>query len=74
MARNVSNIPTGRTYFGFVIVWTTAPFLVLALSIEVFAAGYWIAGLLVVLLTAYAFARHSMSIGKRARRGLVRKR
>ena len=74
MARNVSNIPTGRTYSGFVLVWSATPYFVLALCIPVFAAGHWIIGLLIVLLTACAFVRHTMWIGKRARRGLVRRR
>lgn len=74
MARNVSNIPTGRTYLGFALVWTIVAFLVFLLCIAVFAAGRWIAGLFIVLLTVYLYVRHSISIGKRARRGLVRRR
>jgi len=74
MTRNVSNIPTGWTYAGFVLVWNAVPFVVLALCIGLFTAGHWIIGLLIVLLTAYAFVRHTMWIGKRARRELVRRR
>lgn len=74
MARNVSNIPTGRTYAGFTLVWICVIFVVYLLCIAVFAAGHWIIGLLIVLPTAYAYVRHAMLIGKRARRGLVRRR
>ncbi|MCA1384779.1 MULTISPECIES: hypothetical protein [Bradyrhizobium] len=73
MVRNVSNIPTGRTYLGFILVWTIVMFLVYLLCIAVFAAGRWIAGLLIVVLTAYFFVRHCNAIAKRARRGLVRR-
>ncbi|MDF0581666.1 hypothetical protein [Bradyrhizobium yuanmingense] len=73
MARNVSKIPTGRTYLGFMLVWTIVTFLVYLLCIAVFAAGHWIAGLLIVVLTAYFHVRHSIAIAKRARRGLVRR-
>ncbi|MGY8709646.1 hypothetical protein RAD16_28230 [Bradyrhizobium sp. 18BD] len=74
MTRNVSNIPTGRTYLAFALVWTIVTFFVFLLCIAVFAAGRWIIGLLIVLLTVYAFVRHNMWLGKRARRGLVRRR
>ena len=74
MARNVSNIPTGRSYLAFALVWTIVTFLSSLLCTAVFAAGHWIIGLLIVLLTAYVFVRHNMWIGKRARRGLVRRR
>ncbi|MET3333476.1 CHASE2 domain-containing sensor protein [Bradyrhizobium japonicum] len=74
VARNVSNIPTGRTYAGFALAWICVIFVVYLLCIAVFAAGHWITSLLIVLLTAYALARHAMWIGKRARRGLVRRR
>ena len=74
MAHNVSNIPTGRTYAGFVLVWTTVPFFVASFCIAAFTDGHSVAGLLLILLTVFGFVRHSMWIGKRARRGLVRRR
>lgn len=73
MADNMSNIPTGRTYLGFVLTWTIVLFLVYLICIVLFAAGRWEIGLLTILLAAYAFARHSLWIGKRANQGLVRR-
>lgn len=73
MVRYVSNIPTGRTYLGFTLVWTIVTFFVFLLCIAIFAAGHWIAGLFIVFLTAYFYVRHCIAIGKRARRGLVRR-
>lgn len=73
MTRNLSNIPTGRTYLTFALVWISVTFVVYLLCIAVFASGHWIAGLLIVLLHLYVAARHSISIGKRAKRGLVRR-
>ncbi len=69
----MSDIPIGRTYLGFELIWTAVLFFVCLFCAALFAAGRWIAGLLVILLTVYGFARHSMWIGKRARRGLVRR-
>ena len=74
MTRNLSNIPTGWTYAGFALVWCGVPYFVLAFCIPLFAGGHWIIGLLIAVITAYAFFRHANRIGKRAKRGLVRKR
>lgn len=70
----MSNIPTGRTYLGFVLTWTAVLLFVSLLCFALFAAGHWIAGLLTILLAIYGFVRHSMWIGKRAKQGLVRRR
>ncbi len=72
MANNVSNIPTGRTYLGFVLTWTVLLCLVFLFCVALFAAGRWIVGLLTILLTVYGLVRHSARIGKGAKRGLVR--
>lgn len=74
VAPNMNNIPTGRTYLGFVLTWIVALFLVSLFCIGLFGAGRWIAGLLTILLTVYGLVRHSLWIGKRAKRGLVRRR
>ncbi|WP_211402118.1 hypothetical protein [Bradyrhizobium iriomotense] len=55
------------------MVWTIVTFFVFLLCIAVFAAGHWIAGLFIVLLTVYLDVRHCIAIGKRARLGLVRR-
>ncbi len=69
----MSDIPTGRTYLGFVLTWIVVLFLVSLFCLVLFSAGHWIAGLLAILLIAYGFVRHSLWIGKRAKRGVVRK-
>jgi energy-converting hydrogenase Eha subunit B len=69
----MSDIPTGRTYFGFLLIWTVVLFFVCLFCAALFAAGRWIAGLIIILLTVYGFARHSILIGNRARRGIVRR-
>lgn len=74
MADNKSNIPTGRTYLGFTLAWTVLFFLVYLICIALFAAGRWGIGLLTILLTVCGFVRHSVLLGKRAKRGLVRRR
>ncbi|TFV35833.1 hypothetical protein [Bradyrhizobium niftali] len=74
MADNKSNIPTGRTYLGFALAWTVLFFLVYLICIALFAAGRWEIGLLTILLIVYGFVRHSVWLGKRAKRGLVRRR
>jgi hypothetical protein len=70
----MSDIPTGRTCLGFVLTWTIVLFLVFLFCVALFGAGRWIAGLLTILLTVYGLVRHSLRIGKRAKRGLVRRR
>jgi predicted ABC-type exoprotein transport system permease subunit len=70
----MSDIPTGRTYLGFVLMWTIVLFLVFLFCVALFGAGRWIAGLLTILLTVYGLVRHSLWIGKRAKWGLVRRR
>ncbi|MGT2440733.1 hypothetical protein ACU4GH_38665 [Bradyrhizobium betae] len=52
IARNVGDVPTGRTYRAFALGWTIVMFLVFLPCIAVFAAGRWILGLLIVLFTA----------------------
>ena len=61
----MSDIPTGRTYLGFVLTRTVVLFLVFLLCVALFGAGRWVAGLLTILLTAFGFVRHSLWIGKR---------
>jgi hypothetical protein len=70
---HVGEIPTGRTYLGFVLIWTVVLFFVYLFCAALFAAGRWVAGLLIIFLTVFGFARHSMWVGKRAKRGLVRR-
>ena len=70
----MSDIPTGRTYLGFVSTWTIVLFFAFLFCVALFGAGLWIAGMLTILLTVYGLVRHSLWIGKRAKRGLVRKR
>lgn len=74
MTDNTSNIPTGRTYLGFALAWTLLLFLVYLICIALFAAGRWEIGLLTILLAAYGFVRRSVRLGRRAKRGLVRRR
>jgi cadmium resistance protein CadD (predicted permease) len=69
----MSDIPTGRTYLGFVLTWIVVLFLAFLFCFVLFSAGHWIAGLLTILSIAYGFVRHSSWIGKRAQRGVVRK-
>jgi len=70
----MSDIPTGRTYLGFVLTWIVALFVVFLICIALFGAGRFGAGVLTILLATYGFVRHSIWIGKRARHGLVRPR
>lgn len=74
MADNTSNIPTGRTYLGFVLAWTLLLFLVYLICIALFTDGRCEIGFLTILLAASGFVQHSVWLGKRAKRGLVRKR
>jgi uncharacterized membrane protein YdbT with pleckstrin-like domain len=69
----VSDIPTAKTYLGFVLLWNAVIFVVSMLCLVLFAAGHVIAGVLIVLLTIYGFVRHSNAIGLRAKRGLIRR-
>ncbi len=69
----MSDIPTGRTYLGFVLTWIAVLFLVSLFCFALFSAGHLMAGLLAILLAAYGFIRHSLWIGKRAKQGVVRK-
>lgn len=74
MADNTSNLPTGRTYLGFALAWIVLLFLVYLICVALFAAGRWEIGLLTILLAAFGFVGHSVRLGRRAKRGLVRRR
>lgn len=74
MPDNTSNIPTGRTYLGFALAWTVLLFFVYLICIALFAAGRWEIGLLTILLTGSGFVQHIVRLGRRAKRGLVRRR
>jgi len=61
-----NGIPTGKTYLGFALLWGTVFPMVGLLCIALFADGQIIAGILVILLTSYAFFRHNSAIARRA--------
>jgi hypothetical protein len=67
-----SNIPTGKTYLGFVLLWGAVILVVWMLCILLFAAGYVLVGIFTILLTGYGYFQHSSSIGQRARQAVRR--
>jgi hypothetical protein len=67
-----SGIPTGRTYLGFVLPWNAVFCVVGVACFVLLAAGYIVAAIFTLLLTAYGFFRHAKSIGRRAKRGIRR--
>lgn len=66
-----SNITTGKTYLGFVLLWNAVILVVGMLCIVLFAAGYVLVGIFTILLTGYGCSQHSRSIGRRARQAIV---
>jgi hypothetical protein len=52
-----SDIPTGKTYLGFVITWAVLLFIVWLLTIALFGAGLWLIAALVILATDYWICR-----------------
>ena len=67
-------IPTGKTYFGFVLLWIAVLFVVAIVCIALFSAGQGFFGAALIVATMALLVRHSMSIGRRARRSARRSR
>ncbi|WP_448029877.1 hypothetical protein [Bradyrhizobium liaoningense] len=65
-------IPSGKTYFGFALLWWAMFFVAWIACIVFFWAGYFATAIVVILLTAYGFFRHARSIGRRAKQGIRR--
>jgi len=63
-----SDIPTGKTYLGFVLLLGVVIFVVALLCIVLFATGCVAAGISTILPIGYGFFLHSNSIGRRAAR------
>jgi hypothetical protein len=65
-----SDVPTAKTYLGFVLTWIVLLFLVWLLLVALFGAGRWLAGTVVIVTTIAGFAWHSIRIGRRARQAI----
>ena len=65
-------IPTGKTYLGFVLLWGAVLFVVWIVCIPLFATGRFIIALVIVGLVIWGILRHSASIGRRAKRSIRR--
>jgi 1,4-dihydroxy-2-naphthoate octaprenyltransferase len=74
MGQMASDIPTGKTYLGFVFLWgvlvTPAA---AAFALTMLLHGQKVAGVFVIVVTIYLFVRHARSIGRRARQSIRRR-
>jgi hypothetical protein len=61
-----NGIPTGKTYIGFILLWSVMPCAVAPLCVALCLGGFGGAAMVILLLAAYLFFKHSRSIGKRA--------
>ena len=69
-----SDIPTGRTYLGFVLLrGVLVTPVAAAFAFTMLLHGHKVAGIFVIVVTIYLFVRHARSIGRRAKQSIRRR-
>jgi len=69
-----NDIPTGRTYLGFVFLWgvLVTP-MAATFAFNLLWYGHNVAGIFAIVVTIYLFVRHARAIGRRAMQSIRRR-